>query len=100
MLKAKIIKTGEIVEIYNYSKIANYIEYNVEGMSDYASLPLNEVELIFDDKNNFNIDYNKELFDIAKQLYIKDDALTARQAFDAAKEFIDYYKKEIRNEKV
>ena len=66
-MKAKIIKTGDIVTVMNYHAVSGCVEYLVDGMDDYASIDVKDVELILDCPNT-EIDWEQRRYELAKSL--------------------------------
>lgn len=61
-MKARIRKTGEIVEVYEYSKIGGYIKYDI----DNKIADINDVEIISNDYDG--IDWEQRRYEIAKDV--------------------------------
>lgn len=66
-MKAKIKKTGEIVEVINYSKHNHCIEYGGDNaFGEYETKSLDDVELILDEQ--VGIDWEQRRYEIAKDV--------------------------------
>ncbi|WP_373804337.1 hypothetical protein [Bacteroides heparinolyticus] len=66
-MKAKIKKTGEIVEVINYSKHNHCIEYGGDNaFGEYETKSLDDVELILDEQ--VGIDWEQRRYEIAKEV--------------------------------
>lgn len=62
-MKAKIKKTGEIVEVIKYSKYNHCIEYG-NSFGEYDTKSLDDVDLIIDEPA---IDWEQRRYEIAKE---------------------------------
>lgn len=61
-MKARVKATGEIVEVYEYSKIGGYIKYDI----DNKIADVNDVEIISNDYDG--IDWEQRRYEIAKDV--------------------------------